>query len=90
MYKAFKIFFVLFLGILIVSNITLFVKGVNIGNEIYALEKKIAVLQHENTRFETEIFKNQSHIRSASIAAELSFGKFNAPLYSASPKYALK
>lgn len=90
MYKFLKIASALIILILISSNIYLFLRGVNLSNEIHIFENKISKLEKENDRFESEIYKIQSHTQSASIAAELNFGKFNAPIYGTSKKYALK
>jgi cell division protein FtsL len=90
MTKFLKILFILIILPLIVLNVLLFARSATIAEEIHNYEQKIAVYKKENSKIESEIYKIQSHTRSASIAAELSFGKYNPPHYTQKPKYALK
>lgn len=74
--------------LLIGVNIAIFIQGIKLGNEISYYETEIASLNQENIEWEQEIYKIESHVWTASLAAELNYGKYNAPMYSQLPKYA--
>ncbi|PIZ63520.1 hypothetical protein COY16_01680 [Candidatus Roizmanbacteria bacterium CG_4_10_14_0_2_um_filter_39_13] len=74
--------------LLIGVNIAIFIQGIKLGNEISFYETEIASLNQENIESEQAIYKLESHVWTASLAAELEYGKYNAPMYSQLPKYA--
>ena len=82
--------FILGLIILLVGiNITIFVKGISLSNEIHYYEKELSSLRQQNVDYEQEIYKIESYTLTASLAAELDYGKYNDPIYSELPQYAL-
>jgi len=90
MYKFIKILFAFLIFTLIAVNIVLFVKGMSLSSGISDLENKISMVNKENSQFEQKIYKIQSHTRIASLASELSFGRYNDPIFVKDVKYALK
>lgn len=82
--------FILGLIILLVGiNITIFVKGISLSNEIHYYEKELSTLRQQNVDYEQKIYKMESYTLTASLAAELDYGKYNDPIYSELPQYAL-
>lgn len=83
----------LFIGIcavLVIINVTYFVKGITLGDEISYYEKELKTLQEENKDYEQEIYALESLAKTASMAAELKYGKYNDPIFTDMPQYALK
>ena len=76
--------------ILIGINITLFIKGIRLSDDITYYENELGVLKDENDEIEQQIYKLESYTIIASHAAELKYGKYNEPIYSQRPRYALK
>ncbi|MDA1316926.1 MAG: hypothetical protein O3B87_02780 [bacterium] len=76
--------------LLVGINITLFMHGITLSDEINYYESELATIQQENIDYEQEIYKLESYTLTASHAAELNFGKFNEPIYGDIPAYALK
>lgn len=74
--------------LLIGVNVALFIQGLKLGNEINYYETELSTLQQQNIEFEQEIYKLESHIWTASLAAELEYGKYNDPMYTRQPQYA--
>ncbi len=77
-------------AILVIINVTYFVKGIQLGDEISYYEKELKVLQEENKDYEQEIYALESLSKTASMAAELNYGKYNDPIFTDMPQYALK
>ena len=75
--------------LLIGINVAIFIKGISLSNEIHYYETELSSLKDQNIDFEQEIYKLESHVWTASLAAELEYGRYNDPLYVQSPKYAL-
>lgn len=75
--------------VLVGLNIALFMHGITLSDEINYYEKELKALQSQNVDYEQEIYKLESYTLTASHAAELKFGKFNEPIYSEIPAYAL-
>lgn len=84
-----KIFVVIFV-VLVIINVTYFVKGVKLGDEISNYEKELKKLQQQNNDFEQNIYTLESISKTTSVAAELKYGKYNDPLFSDAPQYAYK
>lgn len=82
------IFILLIIGMVSV-NIYLFVQGIGLSNEIEYYEKTISNYKEDNSSLEQAIYKFESHSMTASLAAELDYGKYNLPIYEKSPQYAL-
>ncbi len=81
--------FILFsLCALVLLNITMFVKGVALSDEINYYEKELKQLKQQNVEYEYKIYALESISQTASIAAQLDFGAFNEPLYVEQPQYA--
>jgi hypothetical protein len=80
-------FWILFFG-LMVANIYVFGRGVQLSNEIHEFESEIALIEKENLELETEIYARDSLQYAASISAELDFVKRAQPLYVGEPGYA--
>lgn len=90
--KAIKIyahitFWILFFSLMI-GNIYVFAKGVQLSNEIHQFETGLGTLAQENRELETKIYKRTSFQYAASISAELDFMKRAEPLYVGEPGYA--
>lgn len=77
--KKYIIYTVLF--IIIVSNIYIFVSGINLSNEISKYEKDIIILHKENIELEKISTGDVSFQKAASLAAELDFTKKAVPVY---------
>jgi len=75
--------------ILVGINIAIFIKGIRLSNEISYYEGEIARLNEQNIEYEQHIYKIESHVSTASLAAELEYGKYNEPIYLQKPRYAL-
>ena len=71
-------------------NIAIFIRGIEISDEIHYFESELQTLKQENIESEQEIYKMTSYTRTASLAAELSYGSYNEPMYRDLPQYALK
>jgi len=76
--------------ILVGLNTALFMRGIQLSNNITNYESELATIQQENIDYEQQIYKLESYTLIASHAAELKFGKFNKPIYGDVPAYALK
>lgn len=75
--------------ILVGINIAVFVKGITLSDEIHYYEQELAELKKQNVTYEQEIYKMSSYTRTASLAAELDYGKYHDPIYHEIPQYAL-
>jgi len=82
--------FILIIISLVSINIALFVKGIRLSNEIERYESGIASYKESSSDLEQFIYEFESHSMTASLAAELDYGKFNPPIYSKNPQYALR
>jgi hypothetical protein len=82
--------FIFILGVLVIINVTYFIKGVRLGDEISNYERELKVLEQQNADYEQEIYALESLSKTASVAAELKFGKYNDPIFTDMPRYALK
>lgn len=76
--------------LLVGVNITLFMHGITLSDEINYYEEELTTLHQENIDYEQEIYRLESYTLTASNAAELKFGKYNEPIYGDVPAYALK
>ncbi len=85
---TFNKIFALICGILVIVNVTYFIKGIKLGEEISYYEKQLKVLQEENTDYEQQIYALESLSKTASMAAELKYGKYNDPIFTDMPQYA--
>jgi len=77
--KKYIIYIVLFA--IIVSNIYIFVSGINLSNEISKYEKDTMILHKENIELEKISTGDVSFQKAASLAAELDFTKKAVPIY---------
>ena len=77
--KKYIIYTVLFA--IIVSNIYIFVSGINLSNEISKYEKDTMILHKENIELEKISTGDVSFQKAASLAAELDFTKKAIPIY---------
>lgn len=75
--------------ILVIINITVFVRGIALSDEIHYYEKELAQLKYQNVEYEQEIYKMSAFTLTASLAAELKYGNYNDPIYHEIPQYAL-
>lgn len=75
---------------MVVINIAIFIRGISLSNDIQYFEEEMAQLKDQNTSLQQKIYKASSYEQTASIAAELNYGKYNDPLYDSLSKYALK
>lgn len=80
--------FTLICAILVIINVTYFVKGVRLSDEINYYEKQVTKFKQANVDIEQEIYALESLTKTASIAAELEYGKYNEPIFSDKPQYA--
>ncbi len=71
-------------------NIAIFIRGISLSDEIHYFESETARLQEQNVEAEQQIYELSSYTQTASIAAVLDYGKYNAPIYGEIPQYALK
>lgn len=76
------------LAVLVVVNIALFVQGITLSDEIHTFEQETGKLQKENSEITQQLFRLSSYTMTASLAAELDYGKFNKPIYTEVPHYA--
>lgn len=79
---------ILVMAALVAVNMTFFIKGIKLSEDINYYENELATLQEHNIDTEQQIYKLESYTRTASLAAELEFGKFHDPIYSETPQYA--
>ncbi|KKQ38656.1 MAG: hypothetical protein US54_C0006G0009 [Candidatus Roizmanbacteria bacterium GW2011_GWA2_37_7] len=79
---------VILIIMLIGVNVAIFIKGLKLGNEINYYETELSTMKQQNIEFEQQIYKLESYVWTASLAAELEYGKFNDPVYIQLPKYA--
>jgi cell division protein FtsB len=77
-------------GVLVIINVTFFIKGIKLAEEINYYEQELKVLHEQNTEFEQDIYALESLSKTASLAAELKFDKYNDPIFTDMPQYALK
>ncbi|CAN5207916.1 hypothetical protein BH09PAT2_BH09PAT2_06130 [soil metagenome] len=73
---------------LVIVNIGIFVKGVGLSDEINYYERELTQLKQQNVEYEYKIYALESISKTASIAAQLDYGTFNAPVYAEKPQYA--
>ncbi|PIZ64496.1 hypothetical protein CO051_04865 [Candidatus Roizmanbacteria bacterium CG_4_9_14_0_2_um_filter_39_13] len=76
--------------VLIGVNVFIFIRGLQLGNEISFYETELATFKEQNSELEHKIYKLESHVWTASLAAELEYGKYNDPMYIEQPRFALK
>ncbi len=74
---------------LVAINIAIFIKGIRLSDEIHYYEKELSALRQQNVEYEQKIYKMESYTLTASLAAELDYGKYNDPIYNEIPQYAL-
>lgn len=74
--------------VLVAINITIFVKGVALSDEINYYEHELKDLKQQNSDFEYNIYALESISKTASLAAQLDYGTFNEPIYLDQPQYA--
>ncbi len=77
-------------GVLVIINVTFFIKGIKLAEEINYYEQELKVLYEQNTEYEQDIYALESLSKTASLAAELKFDKYNDPIFTDMPQYALK
>jgi hypothetical protein len=87
---TFNKLFTVICSILVIINVTFFIKGIKLADDINYYEKQLKVLNDENTDYEQQIYSLESLTKTASLAAELKFGKYNDPIFTDMPQYALK
>ncbi|MCX7996742.1 MAG: hypothetical protein N2691_03200 [Patescibacteria group bacterium] len=75
---------------LMMGNVYVFVKGVELSDRIHTFESEINMLKQQNSELETKIYKAESITYAASLAAELDYGKKSEPVFFGEKKYALK
>ena len=73
---------------LVFVNITIFVKGITLSDEINYYEKEMKTLKQQNTDYEYKIYALESISKTASLAAQLEYGVYNDPIYVDQPQYA--
>ncbi|MDP4011639.1 MAG: hypothetical protein Q8P72_05445 [Candidatus Roizmanbacteria bacterium] len=76
--------------ILIGVNVFIFIRGLQLGSEIVFYETGVATYKEHNIELEQKIYKLESLVWTASLAAELEYGKYNDPMYIEQPRFALK
>ncbi|HRN70618.1 MAG TPA: hypothetical protein PLS49_05535 [Candidatus Woesebacteria bacterium] len=76
--------------ILVIINITFFIKGIQLAEDINYYETELKKLYEQNTEYEQDIYALESLSKTASLAAELQFDKYNDPIFTDIPQYALK
>lgn len=74
--------------ILVLVNIGFFIRGIALSDEINYYETELKSLKTQNTEYEQHIYAVESLSKTASLAAELKFGKFTDPIFSERPQYA--
>lgn len=77
-------------ALLVIINVTYFVKGIRLAEEINYYEKELKVIQEQNTEYEQKIYSLESLSKTASLAAELKFDKYNDPIFTDMPQYAYR
>jgi len=70
-------------------NIAIFVRGIGLSNEIHYYESELHTLKQQNIEFEQRIYTMSSYTLTASLAAELDYGKYNDPIYQEEQAFAL-
>jgi uncharacterized protein YxeA len=78
------------LTLLVIINIGLFVKSINLSGEINTFEKETRRLHEQNIQLEKETSYYDSYQFAASQAASFGFVKKSTPLFLENLKYALK
>lgn len=81
-------FFTLICAILVIVNVTYFIKGVGLSDEVNYYEKQVTKYKHANIEIEQQIYALESLNKTASLAGELKYGKYNDPLFVDKPQYA--
>lgn len=76
--------------VLVIINVTFFIKGIQLAEEINYYETELKKLHEQNTEYEQDIYALESLSKTASLAAELQFDKYNDPIFTDMPQYALK
>jgi len=89
MKKTIKAVIYLLVVCLVVTNIYIFVVGIQSSNEVSRMEKSLEKLRQENIDLESQLSQIDSLEYAASIAASLDFEKKAVPTYLDSLKYAL-
>lgn len=74
--------------ILIGINVAIFIQGIKLSKDIHYYESEISKLKQQNIEYEQAIYKVESYAWTASLAAELEYGKYNDPIYIQPPQYA--
>lgn len=85
---TFNKLFTLLSAILVIINVTYFVKGIKLSDEVNYYEKQVTKYKQANAEIEQNIYSLESLSKTASLAAELKFGKFNDPIFPDKPQYA--
>lgn len=75
---------------LVAINIIVFIKSMNMSNQIGYFESQILELRDKNTQIQENLYELQSITHSASIAAELGFDSYSEPIYITTPQYAFQ
>jgi cell division protein FtsL len=66
---------------LMIGNISVFITGVSLSEDIYRFETEIEQLRQENIELETKVFKAESIEYAASLAADLGYTKKTQPVF---------
>jgi hypothetical protein len=74
--------------VLVLVNIGYFIRGIKLSDEINYYEKELKTYKSQNIEFEQHIYALESLSKTASLAAELKYGKYTDPLFSDKPHYA--
>jgi cell division protein FtsL len=79
----------IFFFALMVGNVFVFVQGITLSDEIHTFESEIKRLRQENTELETKIFRAESIVNAASVAADLDYDTKSEPVFFNGNRYAL-
>lgn len=83
-------FFAIICLCLVAVNVMYFIKGVRLSDEVNYFEKELKVLKQSNVEYEQKIYELESLSKTASLAAQLDYDKFNEPIFIDKPQYAYK
>jgi len=75
-------------ALLVIVNVFIFIKGIGLSEQISYYENEIKNLQRENIEIEQKIYTFESITKTASMAADLEYGKYNKPIFTEKPQYA--
>lgn len=82
------IIWLVFTGLL-VCNVFVFLRSIELSDEVNHYEREIAVLHQENLNLANKIYEVDSFQHASSLAAQLDFSKKAQPLFLDDLKYAL-